>query len=93
MNQAPEPGCGSRIQIPIFIECKSLGHPSTGGEVIVKIVIAGDPVRIEEWLGSDLVVAHGTDVQVVWLTAADTGGESAIVAEHLMTPSGVVWLD
>lgn len=75
-------------QLPFFIEWKSLDHPSTDCKAIAKIVkveIAGDPVRIEEWLGSD--------VEVIWLTPADTEGESGIVAVHLITPSGVVRLD
>ncbi len=35
----------------------------------------------------------GSDVEVEWLTPADTEGESGIVAVHLMTPSSVVRQD
>ena len=83
-------------QLPFFIEWKSLDHPSTDGKAIAKIVkveIAGDPGRIEEWLGSDLATALGSEVEVIWLSPADTGGESGIIAVHLMTPNGVVRLD
>ena len=55
--------------------------------------IAGDEKRIQEWLGSALSVALGSEVEVIWLTPADTEGESGIVAVHLMTPNGVVRLD
>ncbi len=55
--------------------------------------IAGDEKRIQEWLGSELSVALGSEVEVIWLTPADTEGESGIVAVHLMTPNGVVRLD
>ena len=55
--------------------------------------IAGDEQRIQEWLGSELSVALGSEVEIIWLTPADTEGESGIVAVHLMTPNGVVRLD
>lgn len=83
-------------QLPFFIEWKSLDHPSIDGITIAKIVkveIEGDPIRIEEWLGSDLATTLGSEVEVEWLTPADTEGESGIVAVHLMPPSGVVRLD
>jgi len=60
---------------------------------IVKVEIAGDEKRIQEWLGSELSVALGSEVEIIWLTPADTEGESGIVAVHLMTPNGVVRLD
>jgi len=75
-------------QLPFFIEWKSLDHPSTDGKVIAKIVkveIAGDEKRITEWLGSE--------VEVIWLSPADTDDESGIVAVHFMRPSGVVRVD
>lgn len=71
-------------------------YPSKDGKPtakIVKVEIAGDPVRIEGWIGSDLESALGSDVEVVWLTPEDTEGESGIVAAHLMTPNDVVRLD
>jgi hypothetical protein len=74
----------------------SLDHPSTDGKAITKIVkieISGDESRIEEWLGSELRAAIGTDVEVEWIAAAASDGESGIVAVHVMTPSSVVRLD
>jgi hypothetical protein len=83
-------------QLPFFIEWLSLDHPSTDGKAIAKIVkveIAGDESRIEEWLGSELHAAIGSEVEVEWATASASDGESGIVAVHVMIPSGVVRLD
>jgi hypothetical protein len=83
-------------QLPSFIEWLSLDHPSIDGKAIAKIVkveIAGDESRIEEWLGSELRAAIGSDVEVEWVSATSSDGESGIVAVHVMTPSGVVRLD
>ena len=44
-------------------------------------------------LGSELRAAIGSDVEVEWVAAAASEGESGIVAVHVMTPSGVVRLD
>ena len=55
--------------------------------------IAGDEKRRQEWLGNDLATFRGSEVEVMWLSPAETEGESGIVAVHLMTPSGVVRVD
>jgi hypothetical protein len=71
-------------------------HPSADGKAIVKIVkieIAGDESRIEEWLGSELRAAIGSNVEVEWVSTSVNDGDSGIVAAHVMTPSGVVRLD
>jgi Glyoxalase-like domain len=60
---------------------------------IVKVEIAGDESRIEEWLGSELRAAIGSDVEVEWVPTTASDGESGIIAVHVMTPSGVVRLD
>jgi hypothetical protein len=83
-------------QLPFFIEWLSLDHPSTDGKAIAKIVkveIAGDESRIEEWLGSELRAAIRSDVEVEWVAESANDGDSGIVAVHVMTPSGVVRLD
>jgi hypothetical protein len=83
-------------QLPFFIEWLSLDHPSTYGKAIAKIVkveIAGDESSIEEWLGSELRAAIGSDVEVEWVAADVNDGESGIVAVHVMTPNSVVRLD
>ena len=83
-------------QLPFFIEWLSLDHPSTDGKAtakIVKVEIAGDESRIEEWFGSELRAAIGSDVEVDWVAAAASDNESGIVAVHVLTPSGVVRLD
>jgi hypothetical protein len=54
---------------------------------------AEDESRIEEWLGSELRTAIGSDVEVEWITATASNGKSGIVAVHVMIPSCVVRLD
>ncbi len=47
-----------------------LDHPSIDGKAIAKIVkveIAGDESRIEDWLGSELRAVVGSDVEVEWV--------------------------
>jgi hypothetical protein len=73
-----------------------LDHPSTNGKAIAKIVkveISGYASRIDEWLGSELRAAIGSDVEIEWVAASASEGESGIVAVHVMTPSRVVRLD
>ena len=55
--------------------------------------IAGDEKIITDWLGADTAKAIGTDVEVIWVSAAENDGDNGIVAVHLSTPSGVVRLD
>ena len=38
-------------------------------------------------------VRLATDVEVIWVSAAENDGDNGIVAVHLSTPSGVVRLD
>jgi hypothetical protein len=69
-------------QLPFFIEWLSLDHPSTDGKAIAKIVkveIAGDESRIEEWLGSELRAAIGSDVEVEWVPAAASDGNQELL--------------
>jgi hypothetical protein len=54
--------------------------------------IAGDESRIEEWLGSELRAAIGSDVEVEWVAESANDGDSGIVAVHVLTPSGVMRL-
>ena len=71
-------------------------HPSIDGKAIAKIVkieIAGDESRIKEWFGSELRAVVGSDVEVEWVENSVNDGDSKIVTEHVMTPSGVVRLD
>jgi hypothetical protein len=83
-------------QLPFFVEWLSLDHPSTDGKAIAKIIkveIAGDEKTIAEYLGSDLMAAIGSDVEVECVSADSNDGDSGIVAVHVMTPSGVARLD
>jgi hypothetical protein len=80
----------------LFLEWKPLDHLSTNGKAIaenVKVVIAGDEKYSTDLLGNDLATALGREVEVMWLSPADTEGESGILAVHSMTPRGVVRLD
>ena len=57
-------------QFLIFIEWKSLDHPSTDGKVtakIFKVEIAGDEGRITDWLGNDLATVLASKVEVIGL--------------------------
>ena len=63
------------------------------GHQQLRSLLHTNPTRIEEWLGSDLTTALGSQVEVIWLTPADNDGENGIVAVHLKTPSGVIRLD
>ena len=82
-------------QLPFFIQWLSQDHPSEDGKPhakIVKIEIAGDEARIEDYLGCDFTQAIGT-IEVVWVDPAQNDGENGIVAVHLQTPGGVVRID
>jgi hypothetical protein len=82
-------------QPPFFIEWLSLDHSSTDGKVISKIVkveIAFDKSRIEELLGSEILAAIGSEVEVEGASADVNDGNSGIVSVHVMTPSDVVRL-
>jgi len=80
-------------QLPIVMkwEVPSDRHPSVGasGEVSLhSLEIAGDPARVEQWLGSAALSALA-DVEVDWVARH---GQPGIVAVHLATPSGTVRL-
>ena len=71
-------------------------NPSIYGKVIAKIIdvrISGAKKYITNWLGNDLTTALGSEVEDMWLSPADTEGESGIAAVHLMTLSGVARVD
>jgi hypothetical protein len=55
--------------------------------------LAGDEKKITDWLGNDLATALGSKVEVMWLCPDFTGGDSGIVAVHLMRPRGVMRVD
>ena len=54
--------------------------------------ITGDESCVEERLGLELHTAIGSDIKTVWALASMNYINSALVAVHLMTPSGVVRL-
>jgi hypothetical protein len=84
-------GLQSDPQLPFFVqwEVNSAEHPSTGatGRVALeRLEIAGDPLRVSEWLGEpveDLL----SDLKVEWVAPPGTPG---IVAASFHTPSGIV---
>lgn len=40
---------------------------------------------------SELLAVIGSEVEVEWVIESANNGDSGIVAEHVMTPSGVLW--
>jgi hypothetical protein len=77
-------------QLPFFVHWLSQTgwHPSVGGgEVaLLKIEIAGDPVRVDDWLGgaSSQVLR---DIDIDWVAP---NGQPGLVAATFGTPHGVV---
>ena len=80
-------------QLPFFIEWESPAemHPSTGASgdfSLACLEIAGDPLRVSEWLGEP-VEAPLEDVKVEWVAPNGTPGINAV---QIQTPSGLVRL-
>jgi hypothetical protein len=80
-------------QLPFFIEWESSPemHPSTGASgdfSLACLEIAGDPLRVSEWLGEP-VEAPLEDVKVEWVAPNGTPG---ILAAQFQTPNGLVRL-
>jgi hypothetical protein len=84
-------GLQSDPQLPFFVQWESPAeeHPSAGasGKLhLDTIEIAGDPQRVNEWLG-DPDVDPLLDVEVEWVAPHGTPG---LVAAVFRTPSGTV---
>ncbi|GAA2107276.1 hypothetical protein GCM10009841_27130 [Microlunatus panaciterrae] len=83
-------GLQSDPQLPFFIQWLSgpEAHPSNGGGdiALVKLEIAGEHQRVDEWLGglSDVVLK---DTGIDWV---DSNAQPGIVAAHFDTPRGRV---
>jgi hypothetical protein len=80
-------------QLPFFIEWEVPAelHPSAGADQTYSLAcleIAGDPVRVSEWLG-ETVEAPLEDVKVDWVAPHGTPG---ILAAQFLTPNGLVRL-
>jgi hypothetical protein len=78
-------------QLPFFIQWLSPPalHPSVGadeGFSLSCLEIAGDPLRVSEWLGES-VEAPLEDVKVEWVAPHGTPG---IIAAQVLTPTGLV---
>ncbi|WP_141015282.1 VOC family protein [Nocardioides sambongensis] len=78
-------------QLPFFVQWESADdlHPSSGADAaysLAGIEIAGDPLRVSEWLGES-VEAPLEDVKVEWVAPHGTPG---ILAAQLQTPDGLV---
>ena len=87
-------GLQSDPQLPFFVEWASPEdqHPSTGSSGAVHLdtlEIAGDPHRVNDWLGNSVEGPHGPleDVQVEWVAPHGTPG---IVAAQFSTANGLV---
>ena len=82
-------------QLPFFIQWQSQEHPSNDGKAIAEILrieIAGDESKIQEWLGSDPKRAF-KDVEVVYRDSMDFDGETGIVSVVISGPNGEIVLD
>lgn len=82
-------GLQSDPQLPFFVQWEEgVEHPSSGssGSLHLECLeIAGDPLRVREWLGDDGDPLE--DVKVDWVAPHGTPG---IVAAKFQTPNGVV---
>ena len=83
-------GLQSDPQLPFFVQWEpGVEHPSAGASGNLHLdclEIAGDPVRVREWLG-DGTADPLEDVQVEWVAPHGTPG---IVAAQFKTSKGVV---
>jgi hypothetical protein len=84
-------GLQSDPQLPFFIQWQSAEeeHPSCGGTGRLRLAhleIAGDPHRVEDWLGNSLE-GPLVDVEVDWVAPHATPG---VVAAEFDTPRGPV---
>ena len=80
-------------QLPFFIEWQTDAdhHPSSGASGTISLEsleIAGDPLRVSEWLGES-VEAPLADIKVEWVAPNGTPG---VVAATFQTPTGQVRL-
>lgn len=78
-------------QLPFFVEWDIPAelHPGFGGDgsySLACLEIAGDPVRVSEWLG-ETVESPLEDVKVEWVAPHGTPG---IIAAQFQTPNGLV---
>jgi hypothetical protein len=78
-------------QLPFFVQWKSPAdlHPSAGADGALSLAcleIAGDPLRVSEWLGEP-VEAPLEDVKVEWVAPHGTPG---VIAAQVQTPAGLV---
>lgn len=79
-------GLQSDPQLPFFIRWLSSpgSHPSVGGKAIelLKLEIAGDPERVDDWLGGEAdKILH--DVEIGWIAP---NGQPGLVAATFSTP-------
>jgi Glyoxalase-like domain len=77
-------------QLPFFVHWLSDAgaHPSVGGRdtALLRIEIAGDPERVDDWLGgASAVVLH--DIDIDWVAP---NGQPGLIAATFGTPNGVV---
>lgn len=86
-------GLQSDPQLPFFVQWETdpANHPSAGasGRVSLEsLEIAGDPVRVSDWLG-ETVEQPLEEVKVDWVAPHGTPG---IVAAQFLTPNGLIRL-
>lgn len=80
-------------QLPFFVHWLSdrSAHPSQAAPAEVSLIglqIAGDPERVDEWLGGDTATVL-TDVDIEW---SAPNGQPGVLAATFKTPNGAVTL-
>ena len=82
-------------EFPFFIQWLSADHPSQDGTPLAeieKIVIADKEQLSGSWFKEDILASLG-DVKIEWVEPFTNDDQSGIVAVHLSTPSGLIFLD
>ena len=82
-------------QLPFFIQWLTGDHPSDDGKAIArikKIEISGSKLITENWIDSNLSSVMN-DIEVIWLSSTENGGETGLIAATIETKYGEIRLD
>jgi len=82
-------------QLPFFIQWLTGNHPSDDGKAIArikKIEISGSKLITENWIDSNLSSVMD-NIEVIWLSSTENGGETGLIAATIETKYGEIRLD
>lgn len=82
-------------QLPFFIQWLTGDHPSDDGKAIArikKIEISGSKLITENWIDSNLSSVMN-NIEVIWLSSTENGGETGLIAATIETKYGEIRLD